>query len=1259
MFKNCRKEDLRIVALELGETVAEKVTIVELTEIIKENKYFKEDVEFVKELIQYTIEDRKRAEEDRKRVEEDRKRMQIEEDRKKEAENRLREKELELELARLNVNSDNERTGEGCNTLDALVKSVRILTVKVPNRPEERVQMLLGAEVFYELMLPGQFKTEGSNVIFQNTVFGFIVSGSTSSDAKGKEHCGFIQAADNLEHSIKKFWEIENVEIDSVKTSELDICENHFKSTHSRDDQGRYTVAMPLKEDPSCLGESRQTAIQRLNSLWKRLSRDKEYLSLYEKFLQEYEDLGHMREIKADGSGVSFYMPHHGVYRPEKSTTKMRTVFNASSPSTSGKSLNSIQFNGGLVQEDLFSIMVRFRKHKYAFTTDIEKMFRMINIHPEQTCLQRILWKKKGIGEPIKTYELTTVTYGTVSAPYLATRTLKQLAMDEANNFPLAAPVVLSECYMDDILSGSESIEEVIELQHQLIEMFKTAGMHLHKWCGNLTEITSNLQEIEQQRPTSFTKRMVLSTIARIFDPLGLLGPIITWAKIFMQRLWLLELGWSDELPFKEQKEWRRFIDSLKAVNNISIDRCIVIHTAESIELHAFSDASEKAYGSSIYLKSISALGEVKVCLVTSKSRVSPLKQISIPRLELCGAVLAAKLMKKVKEALNLQITAVHFWSDSTIVISWIHRESRELKTFVANRVSKIHQLSSRDQWHHIASEQNPADVLSRGLLPEELRDDSLWWHGPELLQSTYSTTVIAEPTQRDGFDCELRVSERTLETSLLNSKNFDFFNHLMDLSNNYFKIIHIVSYIYRFIENCRSKVKKRGPLTTSEVNDAETWLIKQDQSGINLSDPSGNLKSLNIFQDDKGILRVGGRLEKASIPYSQKHPAILAKNSKLSKIYFITLHKKLFHVGPQGLLNAVRLRFWALGGRNLARKTVHTCVVCFKCKPIPSSQIMGNLPYERVNMAPPFSITGLDLGGPYFVTYKHQRKGVLNKIYVCVCICFVTRAIHLEILSDLTSDAIIATLKRFMSRRGKCSKIFTDNATNFVGANSQLKVFYKTLNFPDQNLAAYFTEEGIEWNFIPPRAPHMGGLWEAGIKSVKYHLKRALGRSRLTYEEFETVIIQVEGILNSRPLTPISNDFDNFEVLTPAHFLIGRSINSILEPLVINISDNRLSRWQRTTKVIQVVWKKWSTDYLNTLQQRGKWMIEKDNVMCGTMVIVKEDFTPVCNWLLGRVVEVYHGSDGKVRTVRIKTKNGEFRRPITKICILPIDVNN
>ncbi|GFV70667.1 integrase catalytic domain-containing protein [Trichonephila clavipes] len=342
---------------------------------------------------------------------------------------------------------------------------------------------------------------------------------------------------------------------------------------------------------------------------------------------------------------------------------------------------------------------------------------------------------------------------------------------------------------------------------------------------------------------------------------------------------------WSDELPFKE-KEWRRFISSLEAANNISIDRCIVIHRAESIELHAFSDVSEKV-------------------------RVSPLKQISIPRLELCGAVLAAKLMK-VKDALKLQISAVHFWSDSTIVISWIHRE---LKTFVANRVSKIHQLSSRDQWHHIASEQNHADVLSRGL--HFLRNFVTTLYGGMVLSFFHRVLIQLLSLQNQPREMTLTAYLGCLRElwrlhTLLSSKNF--FNHLMDLSNN-FKIIHTVSYIYRQLQ---IQGEKRGLLITSEVNDAETWLIKHDQrereSGINLSDPSGNLKSLNIFQDDKGDLRVGGRLEKASIPYSLKHPAILAKNSKLSKIYFITLHKKLFHVGPQGLLNAVRLRFWALG---------------------------------------------------------------------------------------------------------------------------------------------------------------------------------------------------------------------------------------------------------------------------------------------------------------------------------------------------------
>ncbi|GFX01744.1 integrase catalytic domain-containing protein [Trichonephila clavipes] len=272
----------------------------------------------------------------------------------------------------------------------------------------------------------------------------------------------------------------------------------------------------------------------------------------------------------------------------------------------------------------------------------------------------------------------------------------------------------------------------------------------------------------------------------------------------------------------------------------------------------------------------------------------------------------------------------------------------------------------------------------------------------------------------------------------------------------------------------------------------------------------------------------------------------------------------------------------------------------------------MGNLPSARVNISSPFTIAGLDLCGPFLVKYKYQRKGTLNKVYICVCICISTKAIHLELLSDLTSDALIATLKHFTSRRGKCSKIYTDNATYFVGANSILKKFHKLINFPDENLDKYFVSENIHWKLIPPKSPHFGGLWEAGVKSVKPHLKRAIGNLHFTFEEFETIMIQVEEILNSRSLTPLSSDADNFDVLTPGHFLIGRPITSIPEPNLMDVNENRLSRWEKITKVVKRTWKKWKSDYLNTLQARSKWITEKNDLSIGQMVLIKGDFLPI-----------------------------------------------
>ncbi|GFT00568.1 integrase catalytic domain-containing protein [Trichonephila clavipes] len=406
----------------------------------------------------------------------------------------------------------------------------------------------------------------------------------------------------------------------------------------------------------------------------------------------------------------------------------------------------------------------------------------------------------------------------------------------------------------------------------------------------------------------------------------------------------------------------------------------------------------------------------------------------------------------------------------------------------------------------------------------------------------------------------KLLEADRSEETVLLNRDSSSILDELLELSNNYFKVINILSYIFRFNYNCRNKSKKVGPLTVAEFKEPEIKLIKHAQRSLfDKKEIPSSISNLFPFVDGEGIVRVGGRLENASVPYLHKHPAILPKGSKLSKLYFNSLHTKLFHVGPQGLLNAVRQKFWPLSGSSIARKTVHQCVTCFKSRPILSSQIMGNLPSERVNISSPFTIAELDLCGPFLVKYKNQRKGTLNKVYICVCICFSTKAIHLELLSDLTSDAL----------SGRGSRV----------------------------------------------------VW-----------------------------------VSDRGLLCHGSDADDFDVLTPGHFLIGRPITSIPEPNLIDVNENRLSRWEKITKVVQRTWKKWKSDYLNTLQARSKWITEKNDLMIGQMVLIKEDFLPINTWPLGRILEVFHGSDGKVRVVKVKTQSGEFKRAISKIAVLPID---
>ncbi|XP_055942873.1 uncharacterized protein LOC129972674 [Argiope bruennichi] len=310
-----------------------------------------------------------------------------------------------------------------------------------------------------------------------------------------EEECERLEN-DNLEKIMERFWQIETLHENQFSLSEDSIyCEKHFKQTYKRNEEGRYIVEMPIKENPPVLGESKQIARNRLDSLIKRLNKNPQMKKLYSEFIEEYAALGHMERVMEDElPETNYFLPHHGVYREGSTSTPLRVVFNASSPSSNGVSLNDLLCKGDVV-EDIFELIIRFRTHKFAFTFDIQKMFRQILVVPHQRDYLRILWFDDSSHQEV-TFRLKTVTYGTSYAPHLAVRTIKQLALDEASDFPLASEMVLRDLYMDDGITGAPDIQTAQILQQQLIKMFARAGMSLHKW-------TSTSQELLNSFPTS------------------------------------------------------------------------------------------------------------------------------------------------------------------------------------------------------------------------------------------------------------------------------------------------------------------------------------------------------------------------------------------------------------------------------------------------------------------------------------------------------------------------------------------------------------------------------------------------------------------------------------------------------------------------------------------------------------------------------------------------------------------------------------
>lgn len=1167
------------------------------------------------------------------------------------------------------------------------------------------IDVLLGAGVFYELLCVGQIKLGIERPILQKTRLGWIVSGEmhavTNDNISQVSLCNL-----SIEDRVEKFWKIEEIASNTLPNTSNHPCEIDFLKTHERDETGRFIVSLPTKPNAPALGESKETAIRRFERLEAKLLKDRELHSKYSEFMEEYERLGHMSKIEPEyidnAPETTYYLPHHGVVRESSMTTKLRVVFDASCKTSSGASLNDTLLVGPTIQDDLFSILTRFRTHKYVLIADIEKMYRQVNIREKQRDFQRIVWRKDPKDE-LNHYRLNTVTYGTAPASFLATRCLNQLANENENKYREACSAIINDMYVDDLITGANSVQDAIQLREDITHILNTGHFPLRKWMSNDEAILKNIQRnekieyhvtdetcvktlgvlwnaeldsfgfvtanVKNDNYKRVTKRSILSDVSRLFDPLGLLGPVIIIAKILLQDLWSAKIAWDESVPIDIATRWSRLKEQIAILSTLKIPRNVIALNHGRVEIHGFCDASEAAYGACVYVRTTNAQGsEVVTRLLCAKSRVAPLKKITLPRLELSGALLLSKLVSKVINSFkSCKIDDVYLWTDSTIVLNWIFASSDTWKTFVANRVSEIQSLTQGAQWNHVRSHENPADLISRGILPNALIESHLWWSGPSWLSREYSCWPTPFTNGEISEIPEKRKTNTTVGVAV--SNDFDIFERFSSFS----KLQRTVAYCFRFVRNSLSKFKRNdkitGSLTTAEIVNATRALILASQSASftkeiaelkrnGMVSKKSKILSLSPFLEN-GILRVGGRLKNAVFNADQKHPILMHDKHPLTKLIIRGEHVRNLHCGVQGTLAAVRQRFWPIKGKHLTKAVLRECVTCFKVKPSGLNPPMGDLPATRVTPVRPFYNVGIDFAGPFSLKDGKLRNRQIIKGYLCLFVCFTTKAVHLELVGDLSTNSFLNALKRFVSRRGICKNIYSDNATNFVGAKNYLNReinYLKTMQKQDR-IANFLTSNSINWHYIPARSPHFGGLWEAGIKSAKFHLRRIVGNVALTYEDFNTVLTQIEAVMNSRPISPMSSDPNDLSFLTPGHFLIYDALNSIPEREIEEVQINRLDHYRRLKLYLQHFWKRWSREYASTLQQRSKWKWNvHSSLKEGAMVLLKNVNTPPQQWPVGRVVKVHAGHDGIVRVADVQTAKCVTRRAVRELCPLPIE---
>ena len=1111
------------------------------------------------------------------------------------------------------------------------------------------------------------------------STLGWTLNGPVPSILPHKRVTSHLVSSALIEQKLDKLWQMECIE-DGNSLSPLDVrvLELWDKECAVVDDH--FQLPIPWKNPDAMLPNNLFLAESRLKSLKKSLDR-KNITQQYDTEICKLLSSGYAEPVPDNVmTRRCFYIPHHAV---AKHHDKIRVVFDCASK-CNDISLNNLCLQGPNLTSKIFDILIRFRQFLYAVTADITAMYNQVRIPPSDRDALRFLWTDGGV---IKHYRMTSHLFGGVWCSSSSAYALNKTADLTPN--PQIKDIITKSFYVDDLLWSTSSIDAAKLQMPNVKSVLSQRGFQLTKFVATHDDMLSGispdsrLRNEDQKilchsdkalgvgwclttdslyvkhnlRPVS-TKAEMLSSLASVFDPLGLVVPLHLIGKVIFQDTTDLKLSWDSKLPDDLISRWNQWIVSMGKISSLTIDRCLIpISFQDSYyELHAFCDASQRAYGCAIYIRCSNKEGKIHTALVCSKSRLCPRRAVTIPRLELQAAVLAVKLESSLRKAFSVSMPTSYFWSDSAIALAYIKNESKRFHTFVCNRVATIRNVSNPDQWHHVPGNQNPADLASRGVQLKAL-DTQLWHKGPafsRLHKDAWPVHTILTDVPEDNPEV------KKMKTVVL---CIDASVHPIDKLCNYFSSWHKVKRAVAWLLKIRTFLRTRpdrhiDQLSVDDVLAAETIIFKHVQqiyfkkdialltSGMKLVGQSP-LKKLDPILNHDGVLVAGGRLAHSTLPDAMKYPIILPYDHILSTLLIRDIHARC-HLGREWILSLTRKKYWIIKGRSLVYKVVSDCITCKRLFSKTCVQKMANLPEPRVNFDKnAFDNVSVDCFGPFHV--KRGRREY--KRYGCIFTCLNIRAIHIEKLDDLECDTYINSMRRFIARRGKPSKMFSDNGTNFTSAEAELRRAVKQLDI--KAIEKYCTFQEIEWFFHPPTASHMNGACERMIRTVRKVLTGMLtDKCRLTDDILNTLFAEVEGIINHRPLTKVSDDVADDRALTPSHLLMVRSSPQI-SPGNFTQGDMYRRRWRYTQHLADVFWRRYLNEYLPELQRRNKWQNMKRNLKVGDLVLIMHENTPRRLWPLGLVVLCQEGRDGMVRSARVKTQSTELVRPISKLILL------